>query len=160
MKPELVRSHTFHKRLGGPDNAFRYSIDYIMSEPEVQTSLPTLLSRNRFNIAAIHDRDHGGQVDNGQGAAWVRQVLTDFKMSELAEMRILLVAQPRILGFLFNPVSFWLVVDDENNLRAVIAEVNNTYGERHSYLCVNDDLRPIKPNDTLTARKVFYVSPF
>jgi len=75
-------------------------------------------------------------------------------------MRILLVAQPRILGFLFNPVSFWLVVDDENNLRAVIAEVNNTYGERHSYLCVNDDLRPIKPNDTLTARKVFYVSPF
>jgi len=160
MKPELVRSHTFHKRLGGPDNAFRYSIDYVMSEPEVQTSLPTLLSRNRFNIAAIHDRDHGGQVDNGQGAAWVRQVLTDFKMSELAEMRILLVAQPRILGFLFNPVSFWLVVDDENNLRAVIAEVNNTYGERHSYLCVNDDLRPIKPNDTLTARKVFYVSPF
>ncbi len=75
-------------------------------------------------------------------------------------MRVLLVAQPRVLGFLFNPVSFWLIVDQTDDLRAVIAEVNNTYGQRHSYLCAHDDLRPIRFSDTLTTKKVFYVSPF
>lgn len=160
MKPELLQSHSYHKRLGGPKNAFRYSIDYVLSEPENVVPLPALLSRNRFNLAAIHDRDHGGAVGSGNGAAWARRVLADHGMTGLQDMRMLLVAQPRVLGFLFNPVSFWLVVDQTDALRAVIAEVNNTYGERHSYLCAHPDLRPIRPQDTLTAQKVFYVSPF
>ena len=160
MTPELLQSHTFHKRLGGPDNAFRYSIDYVISEPEVDATMPAALSQNRFNLAAVHDRDHGGPVGNGTGARWVRQVLADHDLIELADMRVLLVAQPRVLGFLFNPVSFWLVVDCKDDLRAVIAEVNNTYGQRHSYLCTHDDLRPIRFGDTLTTQKVFYVSPF
>ncbi|MGB5559973.1 MAG: DUF1365 domain-containing protein [Paracoccaceae bacterium] len=160
MKPELLQSHTYHKRLGGPDNAFRYSIDYVLCEPEAKSALPYLLSRNRFNLAAIHDCDHGGPVGRGQGASWVRQVLAEHGLTDLAEMRVLLVAQPRVLGFVFNPVSFWLVVDQADALKAVIAEVNNTYGQRHSYLCAHDDMRPIRPTDTLTAQKVFYVSPF
>ncbi len=160
MKPELLQSHTYHKRLGGPNNSFRYSLDYVISEPEAETPLPALLSRDRFNLAAIHQRDHGGAPGKGRGAAWVREVLQEHGMAELAAMRVLLVAQPRVLGHLFNPVSFWLVVDADDALRAVICEVNNTYGQRHSYLCAHDDLRPIRAIDTLTARKVFHVSPF
>ncbi len=160
MKPELLQSHTYHKRLGGPDNAFRYSIDYVISEPESNDPLPMLLSRNGANLAVINDLDHGGAVDAGEGASWVRGVLVDHDLTELSAMRLLLVAQPRILGYLFNPVSFWLVVDKDDDLRAVISEVNNTYGQRHSYLCAHDDLRPIRAKDTLSAKKVFYVSPF
>ena len=160
MKPELLQSHTFHKRIGGPQNAFRYSIDYVISEPEAASSLPLALSRNGFNFAAVHDRDHGGPVGDGQGARWVREVLRENSLTYLAELRVLLVAQPRVLGFLFNPVSFWLILDETDNLRAVIAEVNNTYGQRHSYLCAHDDLGPIRFSDTLTTKKVFYVSPF
>ena len=73
---------------------------------------------------------------------------------------MLLLAQPRLAGFLFDPVSFWLCVDGEGALRAVIAEVNNIFGDRHSYLCVHADGRPIRPEDEMTAAKVFHVSPF
>jgi hypothetical protein len=65
-----------------------------------------------------------------------------------------------VLGHVFNPVSFWLCRDAEERLIAVIPEVTNTYGDRHSYLCHHDDLRPIGPQDQLSARKLLHVSPF
>jgi DUF1365 family protein len=71
-----------------------------------------------------------------------------------------LLAQPRMLGHVFNPVSFWLAHDDAGALRAVIAEVSNTFGDRHSYLCAHPDQRPITREDTLRAQKIFHVSPF
>jgi DUF1365 family protein len=89
---------------------------------------------------------------------WVRQVLADHGLA--APARLSLLAQPRVLGHVFNPVSFWLCHDAAGDLRAVVAEVTNTYGDRHSYLCHRDDLGVIGPDDTVTARKIFHVSPF
>jgi DUF1365 family protein len=60
----------------------------------------------------------------------------------------------------FNPVSFWLCHDGTGALRVVIAEVTNTYGDRHSYLCHRADGGPIGPEDEMQATKVFHVSPF
>ena len=74
--------------------------------------------------------------------------------------KILLLAQPRIFGHVFNPVSFWLCYDEKDCLFLVIAEVTNTFGDRHSYLCKHPDLRSIKPSDRLKADKIFHVSPF
>lgn len=159
MTPELISGHTYHRRFGGPENAFRYGVDYVLVEPEAEARGPRLFSRNRFNLAAVHDRDHGGPRGEGRGAAWVREVLREHGLG-LEGHRVLLLAQPRVLGHLFNPVCFWMVVDADEALRAVIVEVNNTFGDRHSYLCHHDDLRPISPRDTLGARKVFHVSPF
>ena len=65
-----------------------------------------------------------------------------------------------MLGHVFNPVSFWLCRDAGGALRVVIAEVTNTFGDRHSYLCYRDDREPIERTDTLTATKIFHVSPF
>lgn len=160
MTPELVRGSTFHKRLEGSGNAFRYAVDYVLLEPEADVSCPAFFSRNRFNLAAIHDRDHGGERQKGSGTHWVRKTLKDRGLGQLAKARVLLLAQPRMLGHWFNPVAFWLVVDDHDALRAVIAEVNNTYGDRHSYICHRDDLEPIGPLDELRADKIFHVSPF
>jgi DUF1365 family protein len=81
-------------------------------------------------------------------------------MDDVADGQILLLAQPRVLGHVFNPVAFWLIHDREGDLRVVIPEVTNTYGDRHSYLCFREDRAPITPSDTLTATKIFYVSPF
>lgn len=160
MTPELVRGHTFHKRLEGSGNAFRYAVDYVLIEPEREPPRTALFSRNRFNVAAIHDRDHGGERRNGKGSKWVRETLRERGLTGLAGMRVLLMAQPRVLGHWFNPVAFWLILDDRDCLRAVIAEVNNTYGDRHSYLCHREDLGPIGPKDELRADKIFHVSPF
>ncbi len=90
---------------------------------------------------------------------WIRSVLADWTLTE-ADGEIVLVTMPRVFGFVFNPVSFWLCFDTADKLRAVLAEVNNTFGERHCYLCFHDDHRPIAPQDSLRTRKVFHVSPF
>jgi DUF1365 family protein len=67
---------------------------------------------------------------------------------------------PRIFGYVFNPVSFWYCFDKSAVLRAVICEVNNTFGETHSYICAHEDQREITQDDILTGQKAFHVSPF
>lgn len=154
---DLIRGETFHGRKGAVANAFRYTVDYVLLDPD-QAKGPWLFSRNRANLTAVHDRDYGGPVGQGRGTAWVRQVLADHDLP--GAERILLLGQPRVLGHVFNPVSFWLCHDGAGALRVVIAEVSNTYGDRHSYICARDDLGPITRTDTITARKIFHVSPF
>jgi len=149
---------TFHGRRGAVENAFRYSIDYVLLEPEVDCAAPTLFARNRAGLTSLHDADHGGAPGQGQGAPWVRDVLAQHGLDVTG--RVELLAQPRVLGHVFNPVSFWLVHGAEGDLRVVIAEVSNTFGDRHSYLCHHPDLAPITREDTLEAVKIFHVSPF
>lgn len=154
-----IAGQTFHGRRGAVENDFRYSIDYVLTDPEAQTATPILFSRNKANLASLRDSDHGGAPKEGKGADWVRDIL-HLRDLEVADGQILLLAQPRILGHVFNPVSFWLCHDMAGRLRVVIAEVSNTFGDRHSYLCYRDDLEPITRSDILTAEKIFHVSPF
>lgn len=157
---EHIAGRTFHGRSDAAVvNAFSYSVDYLLLDPETPQQAPWLFRRNRPGLVALHDSDHGGPPGQGRGPAWVRKVLRSQGLAE-ASGRILLLAQPRVLGHVFNPVSFWLCHDRQGALRVVIAEVTNTYGDRHSYLCHHDDHRPIVPDETLHAAKVFHVSPF
>ena len=55
-----IQGHTYHGRKGAIENAFRYSIDYVLMDPDCPLKLPALFGRNRFNVAALYDRDHGG----------------------------------------------------------------------------------------------------
>ncbi|MEI4195997.1 DUF1365 domain-containing protein [Roseovarius sp. E0-M6] len=153
-----IAGHTWHGRKGAKENTFRYGVDYVLLDAEAARPKVTAFGRNRAAFASLNDVDHGGPPHAGRGAAWVRDVLTDAGLPE-AE-RIELLAQPRIMGHVFNPVSFWLCRDAEGALRVVIAEVTNTYGDRHSYLCHRDDHEPITAQDRLRADKVLHVSPF
>ena len=152
----MVAASTWHGRRGAVRHAFRYRIDLVLLDPEDCRHTP-LFGRNRRAIASVHDRDHGGQPGHGEGPAWARRVLAAHGLS--GGYRLLLLTQPRWLGRVFNPVSFWLAFADER-LVAAISEVNNTYGDRHSYLCAKPDFAPIAPGDVLVADKVFHVSPF
>lgn len=155
---EHITGRTFHGRSGGPDNRFSYGVDYLLYQPEVAQSAPSILRRNRRGLLSLHDTDHGGAPGQGRGVLWVRDVLAEAGAPPPA--RIDLLTQPRVLGHVFNPVSFWLCQNAAGALVCVIAEVSNTFGDRHSYLCHHDDFRPMGAEDTLTARKVFHVSPF
>lgn len=152
-----LAGETYHGRKGAVDNKFRYGVDYVLIDPEAHEG-PALFSRNRANLTSVSDRDHGGPPGMGEGIAWVRQVLAENGLPGAGRIRLL--AQPRVLGHVFNPVSFWLCEDADGDLRVVIAEVTNTFGDRHSYLCHRDDLGPIVRTDTINARKIFHVSPF
>ncbi|GLS85860.1 DUF1365 domain-containing protein [Cypionkella aquatica] len=153
---DYIAGTTFHGRRGAVANRFSYRVDYVLLDPDTARG-PWLFSRNRRNLLALHDVDHGGPPRAGRGVAWVRQVLAEQGLPAASE--ILLLAQPRVLGHVFNPVSFWLCFD-ASGLRVVIAEVSNTYGSRHSYLCHRDDLAPLTRDDTVEAQKIFHVSPF
>jgi len=153
-----IAGRTYHGRKGGTRNAFSYGVDYLLLDAEAEVSGPLGFGRNRRRPVSLCDSDHGGAPGQGAGAAWVRQVLADHDCA--APARVELLAQPRVFGHVFNPVSFWLCRDEADRLVAVIAEVTNTYGDRHSYLCRRDDGGEIAPSDTLTAEKIFYVSPF
>ena len=160
MTPRVdhIAGETYHGRRGATKNAFRYSIDYVLLDAETAPDAPALFARNAGNLMSLHDADHGGPPKQGRGAAWVRDVLAAHDVPQPG--RIMLLAQPRVLGHVFNPVSFWLAHDDGGVLRAVSAEVSNTFGDRHSYLCAHPDQRPITREDTLSAQKIFHVSPF
>lgn len=156
-QPLHLRGQTFHGRKGAVRNSFRYAVDYVLVDADTARG-PTLFSRNRSNLASVYDSDHGGAPRHGTGAAWVRDVLAQHGLPAPSSLQLL--AQPRVLGHVFNPVSFWLCRDADQGLRVVIAEVSNTYGDRHSYLCHRDDLGPLTPQDSVAARKILHVSPF
>ena len=156
--PEHIAGSTTHARRGSVKNAFRYGVDYVLVDPD-ETRGPALFSRNRMNLTSVHDRHHGGPRSGGQGAAWAWSVLAGHGYIRQVSTRLRLLTQPRFLGYLFNPVSFWMVFEDDD-LVAVIAEVNNTFGDRHSYLCRTENWAPITPNRQMTSEKLFHVSPF
>jgi DUF1365 family protein len=116
-----------------------------------------LFSHNRFNIFALYDRDHeGGSV--GDLRASVENRLREAGLPADGG-RIALLCMPRVCGFVFNPLSVYYCYDTNGDLSANIYEVNNTFGQRHSYVIpVNgtadgDQVRQ-------SCKKEFYVSPF
>lgn len=95
------------------------------------------LTYNRFGIHAIYHRDHGYR-DARSWREWLHDQLAAYQQPLWPN--ITLLTMPRVLGYVFNPVSFWLCRDEQQQLRAVICEVNNTFGETHSYLCLPHSL--------------------
>lgn len=155
----LIQATVMHARLRPRRNAFRYRVPYLAVPQEALAGRggQGLLAINRANVFSVRARDYGH--DGLQGAAWVRDVLDRWQLRE-ADGDLVLVTMPRVLGLAFNPVSFWFAQDRAGALRAVVAEVNNTFGERHFYICRHSDHRPIRPDDTIVAEKAFHVSPF
>jgi DUF1365 family protein len=147
-----------HSRLRPAQNTFSYGVFTLMLPLRTlgESDLPgRLCSRNRFNLMAFHDADHG----DGQTALlpWIDQLLKSEHIDD-ADGEIWLQTFPRVLGYVFNPVSFWYCHRSNGELRAIVCEVNNTFGERHCYLLDTGDAMPW--GVSLSAKKVFHVSPF
>jgi len=116
-----------------------------------------LFSHNRFNLASFYDADFGlkrpGALRN-----WAEGVL-DGACIDIAGGRIRLLCLPRLLGFAFNPISMWYCEHRDGSLRAVIAQVRNTFGESHSYLLAADG-KAMPYEQRHEKEKCFHVSPF
>lgn len=156
IEPSIMFGRVMHKRLFPKVNAFNYGIYYLalpLSKYK-NSSLPV----NKRALLSFHDADHGAR-DGSDLESWVRNILEKAKIQE-ADGEIVLISMPRILGYVFNPVSFWLCHDKQGQVRAVLCEVNNTFGQTHTYLCAHPDHKPIKSDDILKGEKLFHVSPF
>ncbi|MGZ8321164.1 MAG: DUF1365 domain-containing protein [Telluria sp.] len=155
---QLCFGQVRHRRLRPSENAFAYAGYYLrlpLRALGAQGFGCTLASRNRFNLLSFFDADHG----DGKRplVEWIGDLLAAEGVSD-ADGEIWLQAMPRVLGFAFNPVSFWFCHRADGALRAVLCDVRNTFGERHFYLL--DTGTVIANGSELRARKVFHVSPF
>jgi hypothetical protein len=115
------------------------------------------LNRNGWGLFALNDRDYGNRSTGI--SEWLQSAFASTG-ERLPDGEVTLVTLPRVMGFGFNPVSFWLCHDRTGALTAVLAEVNNTFGERHCYLCRKPGGEPIAADEEVVAEKVFHVSPF
>jgi len=144
-----------HRRLRPRENAFDYRTYFLMLPMRsLRSNGDGALVRNRSGLVSFFDRDHGdGRRD---ALAWLDELLAAEGVHD-ARGEVWLHTYPRVLGYVFKPVSFWYCHRDDGTLGAIIAEVNNTFGERHCYLLAGPGLGWGRE---LTARKVFHVSPF
>jgi len=155
----LLIANVMHARHRPRPHVFNYGVYYLaFALDKIQLLSCRILSLGRFNLFGFYERDHGLR-DGTSVEKWIRGALAQWDIPQ-ADGRIVLVTLPRVLGYVFNPVSFWFCLDRQERLRAVLSEVSNTFGEHHSYISFHDDRRPIVHDDWLTARKVFHVSPF
>ncbi len=159
MKPAIYFGGVMHARLRPRRNTFRYRVFFMRLPLSKLDVIDTaLFSVNRWNVFSFHFGDHGAR-DGSAPEPWIRRLLAREGVQN-ADGEIVLQTFPRVLGYVFNPVSFWLCHDRDGGLRAILCEVNNTFGEHHNYLLVHPEGRRIEPDDVLEARKVFHVSPF
>jgi len=147
-----------HQRLRPASNVFSYGVFTLMLPLRTlgDSALGSkLCSRNRFNLLSFHDSDHG----DGKTPLllWIDQLLLSEGITD-ADGEVWLQTFPRVLGYVFNPVSFWFCHRHDGALRAIVCEVNNTFGERHCYLL--DSGGVMQWGQSHTASKVFHVSPF
>jgi DUF1365 family protein len=157
--PQLMRAKVFHKRTEPVVNAFTYHVYYFVLPMHRLEMLDSCgIARDRFGLCAFYHKDHGAR-DGSDSAVWAREVLRKFKL-EAPEDSLVLFTMPRILGHVFNPVSFWFSVTPQGECKRVIAEVNNTFGETHSYVLAHADGRAIHADDVFASDKNFHVSPF
>lgn len=156
----IINATVVHRRQRPRENAFRYRVAYLCLDlGTLEEASGRWLKLDRAGLVSFRRADHGAR-DGGDLNAWLRGILAENGLAEVCNGEVTLMTMPRMLGYVFNPVSFWFCRDRAGALRAVLCEVNNTFGESHCYLVHHDDRRPIEPDAWLDGRKVFHVSPF
>ena len=151
-----------HRRLRPSRHVFAYPSYFLMLPMRrLQTEGHAIdLAINRRAPLSFYDADHGdgrGPASDGQPAGalgWITELLQQEGVNN-ADGEIWLQTFPRVWGYTFKPVSFWYCHQANGDLAAIVAEVHNTFGERHCYL-----LDAPRYGHTLLASKEFHVSPF
>jgi len=160
MNSCLYECTVFHRRLSPKRHEFLYRVFYLLIDLDELDLIKRglrLLKINRPGIYSFRENDH-----ISHGAFSVRENITRYlKMQGIEQQvgQILLLTLPRILGYIFNPISVYFCHDSEGNPIAAVAEVGNTFGEWKPYLVLPN------PNHSRVyfhtrVVKHFYVSPF
>jgi len=159
---QLCWAHITHKRT----RPFKHPFFYTLFCLRVRMDAPQALSPYRSWFFGINERrpvslmnaDHGYR-DGSDLMVWLRQTLTAADV-DWPGGAVWLQCFPRMFGYVFNPVSLWYLHDQSKNLRVLVAEVNNTFGQRHHYVLTQPDRGVIGHGAILICQKVFHVSPF
>jgi DUF1365 family protein len=149
----IYEGWVMHRRLTPRHHRFKYRVFSVLLDLDELPGLGLrLFQHDRGGLFSFHDRDHG---DGRPLRVWLDDLLAGEGIVADGARRVL--CYPRILGYVFNPLSVWFCHGKDGVLKAVVYEVHNTYDERHAYvLPVGDDERLVRHG----CAKAFYVSPF
>ena len=144
----IVEGRIYHERLKPFNHKFFYNV-FLLKFPisKIEDLKGPLFSLNRFNLFSFYFKDY---LDGS--ARSLKEKLDDILKPQgiKTDGKIILQTIPRILGYGFNPVSFWYIYDKADKLSAILSEVNNTFGDRHYYL-----LQGFSEYKKVTTKKVF-----
>ena len=157
INSSIYYGEVVHQRLRPKPHRLSYKVFSLLldlDELEKLSVKSKLISYNGRTFYSINDKDHG----YGKGIKdWVYNELEEANLFDCSN-KILMLCYPRILGYVFNPLTVFFCYKDNNKLGAIIYEVHNTFRERHCYVL------PVVGNHknviTQTCKKEFYVSPF
>ena len=154
---KIYTGKVIHKRFKPKEHFFKYKVFSLLidlDELEIIDKEIKIFSYNKFNIVSFYDKDHG-ERDGSSIKKWVKLNLNKIGIYD-EKIQIKLLCYPRILGYVFNPLSIFFVYNDKLELISLLYEVKNTFGEQHTYIFKVDREKVIQNN----CEKKFYVSPF
>jgi len=159
----LYFGSVMHRRMRPRTHELRFRLFWTLFDLDEMAELPRrsrLFSYNRSNVLSFHDRDHG-DASGEPLRSQVERMLADNGIA-FDGGPIRLFCMPRIFGYAFNPISVYFCYRKDRGLGAIVYEVHNTFGERHSYVF---DARQFDAGETPTPHahacgKRFHVSPF
>lgn len=160
----MKRSRTYsgfvrHVRHRPKNHRLKYGVFFLLLDLDELPALDRkllLFGHNRAAPFSFHDADHGAR-DGTPVRAWVLARLAEAGV-ETGGGRVTLLCLPRMLGYVFNPLSVYFCYDELDRLRAIFYEVHNTFGESHTYIVRVDDADCAIQRHSFD--KVFFVSPF
>ena len=156
----LYVGQVMHQRLRPARHRLQYRVFSLLLDIDALPALTRrlrLFSLNSFNLFSVHERDYGA----GEGVGLREHVERQLHAAGLpGGGAIRLLTMPRILGYAFNPLSVYYCDRSEGGLQAILYEVNNTFGQRHSYLIPVDDAQRQATHIDQHCAKQFHVSPF
>ena len=158
QQPCLYKGDVWHKRKSPKVHSFRYPIFYLLLDLDDLASgnaKPWCLSFDRFNVFSVCQQDYG-DFTSGSLKDHILDVLS--KGGIRAPNQIMMLTLPRMLGYAFNPMTSFYCYDQDGGLTAILYEVHNTFGERHTYI------HQVEPDTqksvSHSVEKRFHVSPF
>ena len=157
MTSAIYNGTVIHKRFKPKLHFFKYKVFSLLielSDLNILDKNISFFSYNKFNLISFFDKDHG-ERDGTSLVEWVRKNLKDNKI-EYKNIKIKLLCYPRILGYVFNPLSVFYIYDNNEKLISILYEVKNTFGEQHTYIFKVDNNNLLQHN----CEKKFHVSPF
>ena len=164
MPHSLYFGEVVHVRHRPKQHILRYRVfSALINISELKASkIPKwLFAINKWAIFSIWEKDFGkreiDQQTNGTLSENIEGILNKADICEKMS-KIELLCYPRIFGFVFNPLSVYFCYSEADDLRAIIYEVANTFGERHHYVIAKTNSENQKIEHV--CQKVFYVSPF
>jgi DUF1365 family protein len=158
MNSSIYNGTVIHKRFKPKIHYFKYKVFSLLidlSELENLSKKIKFFSYNKFNLISFYEKDHGNR-DGSSLVFWVKKNLKDNNINS-ENVKIKLLCYPRILGYVFNPLSVFYIYDESEKLVCILYEVKNTFGEQHTYIFkVDNDQKLYQHN----CSKKFHVSPF